>query len=86
MVCDIAVQSHCTLEAHRAKRAQLCDEARAKDDYASAISAEYRRGQVLGSTFEHKEHGKPGQTARTRERDKQLEEIIAKRLRARTRI
>jgi len=32
-VCDIAVQSHCTLEAHRAKRAQLRDEAQAKGDY-----------------------------------------------------
>src|SRR5262249_23039638 len=80
VVSEIAVESHCTLEAHLAKLAQLRDEARAKGDYGSAISAEYKRGQALGFYIERKEHGKPGQfIARTREEaDKQLEEVIAK--------
>jgi len=80
VVSDIAVQEHCTLEMHLARLAQLRDEAQAKGDYGSAISAEYKRGQALGFYIERKEHGKPGQfSARTREEaDKQLEEVIAK--------
>ena len=80
VVSEIAVESHCTLEAHLAKLAQLRDEAQAKGDYGSAISAEYKRGQALGFYIERKEHGKPGQfSARSREEaDKQLEDVIAK--------
>jgi phage terminase small subunit len=79
-VAEIAVESHCTLESHLAKLAELRDEAQAKGDYASAISAEYKRGQALGFYIQRKEHGKPGQfTARSREEaEKQLEEVIAK--------
>src|SRR5215475_11363061 len=69
VVSGIAVQEHCTLEAHLATLAQLRDEAQAKGNYGSAISAEYKRGQALGLYIERKEHGKPGQfTARTRQR------------------
>jgi hypothetical protein len=79
-VAQIAVQEHCTLEAHLAKLAQLRDQAQAKGDYGAAISAEYKRGQALGFYIERKEQGTPGQfSARTREEaDKQLEEVVAK--------
>ena len=80
VVSGIAVQEHCTLEAHLATLAQLRDEAQAKGDYSSAVSAEYKRGQALG--FPHRAQG----TRQARsvhcqdagEADKQWQEVIAK--------
>jgi hypothetical protein len=73
VVSEIAVQSHCTLEQHLSTLAQLRDEARAKGDYSSAISAEYKRGQVLGFYIQRSEAGKPGDFS-----DLSDEELMAK--------
>ena len=80
VVSEIAVESHCTLEAHLVKLAQLRDEARAKGDYGSAISAEYKRGQALGFYIERRESGAAGafQAKSREEADRILEETIAK--------
>jgi hypothetical protein len=59
-VSEIAVQAHCTLEQHLATLAQLRDEARAKGDYNAAISAEHKRGLVLGFYIQRSEAGRPG--------------------------
>ena len=60
VVTEIAVQAHCTLEEHLSMLARLRDDARAKGDYSSAISAEYKRGQALGFYIQRSEAGKPG--------------------------
>jgi len=69
-----------TLEAHLAELARLRDEARALGKYEAAISAEHKRGLVLGYYIERRESGAAGAfTAKTREEaDRVLEETIAK--------
>ena len=73
VVSQIAVQAHCTLEDHLAMLAQLRDEARAKGDYSSAISAEYKRGQALGFYVQRSEAGQPGEFSQLSD-----EELLAK--------
>jgi len=63
-----------------AELARLRDEARAAGKYDAAISAEHKRGLVLGYYIERRESGAIGAfQAKTREEaDRVLEETIAK--------
>jgi hypothetical protein len=60
-VHEIAVETHCTLESHLAKLAELRDQAQLAGKYGEAISAEVNRGKALGFYVTRSEAGRPGE-------------------------